>query len=171
MSKILTDFQDGIHTYEISQPLTKKQFLAVYDRMHAKGRLIHNKKGGGSCESYNGALLKEASNEAVSVIQSYLHKMFPCNGIHLRYKDAMSAVRRVKKKEQRERMLYLLRKASDAATLDSAAQKVKDHYTDVNSKKRKKIYANFDKQGINPITLPNNSHIEKIPPLNTLFRK
>ena len=360
MSKILTDFQDGIHTYEISQPLTKKQFLAVYAQMHAKGRLIHNKKGGGSCESYvlldkempgimvtlyrlrqsrtyrvsikiepcrvlgsdddptelyqyswksygklqkrcdryleelcvpggiddmqicrcdltcnlvldgqeyvdaylrilkksclipgykadafkvherkaknpqqanqhshcirckqasllcydkigqlkmigrcpdkledaailrleaqltrpalkrtlgkkalwyNGALLKEASNEAVSVIQSYLNKMFPCNGIHLRYKDAMSAVRRVKKKEQRERMLYLLRKASDAATLDSAAQKVKDHYTDVNSKKRKKIYANFDKQGINPITLPNNSHIEKIPSLNTLFRK
>ena len=52
MSEILMDFQACVHTYEISQPLTKKQFKTIYGQMCARDRLIHNKKGGDSGESY-----------------------------------------------------------------------------------------------------------------------
>ena len=60
-------------------------------------------------------------------------------------------------------MLSLLRKVSDSATLDNAARKL-----DVSDKKLKKLYEEFEKQGVNPITLPNSSSIAEIPPLNKL---
>lgn len=60
-------------------------------------------------------------------------------------------------------MLSLLGKVSDSATLDNAARKL-----DVSDKKLKKLYEEFDKQGVNPITLPNSSSIAEIPPLNKL---
>ena len=63
-------------------------------------------------------------------------------------------------------MLSLLRKVSDSATLDNAARKL-----DVSDKKLKKLFEEFDEQGVNPITLPNSSSIAKIPPLNKLLRK
>ena len=94
----------------------------------------------------NDKLLKTASGQADSVIRSYLNRMFPCSGTHLRYEDAVSAIRKVKKEERRELMLSLLRKVSDSATLDNAVQKLKSYDTDVNDKKLKKIYAEFDKQ-------------------------
>lgn len=111
----------------------------------------------------NDKLLKAASGQADSVIRSYLNRMFPCSGTHLRYEDAVSAIRKVKKEKRREPMLSLLRKVSDSATLDNAARKL-----DVSDKKLKKLYEEFDKQGVNPITLPNSSSIAEIPPLNKL---
>ena len=60
-------------------------------------------------------------------------------------------------------MLSLLRKVSDSAALDNAARKL-----DVSDKNLKKLYEEFDKQGVNPITLPNSSSIAEIPPLNKL---
>ena len=117
----------------------------------------------------NDKLLKTASGQADSVIRSYLNRMFPCSGTHLRYEDAVSAIRKVKKEKRREPMLSLLRKVSDSATLDNAVQKLKSYDTDVNDKKLKKIYAEFDKQDINPITLPNSSSIAEMPPLNKLL--
>ena len=53
-------------------------------------------------------------------------------------------------------MLYLLKKTSDSAGLSAAVHKLKDHYKDVDNRWVKKIYAEFDKLGISPITLPNN---------------
>ena len=95
-------------------------------------------------------------------MDTFLNRMFPCNGTYLRYKDAVSAVQKVKQEERRESMLYLLKKVSDSATLDNAVQKLKSYDTDVNDKKLKKIYAEFDKQDINPITLPNSSSIAEM---------
>lgn len=114
----------------------------------------------------NDKILKAASGQAALVISSYLNRMFSCSGTHLRYEDAVSAIRKVKKEKRREPMLSLLRKVSDSATLDNAARKL-----DVSDKKLKKLYEEFDKQGVNPITLPNSSSIAKIPPLNKLLRK
>ena len=118
-----------------------------------------------ACES-NDKLLKAASGQGqvVAVIRSYLNKMFPCRGTHLRYKDAVSAVQKVKQEKRREQMLFLLRKVSDSAALDNAARKL-----DVSDKNLKKLYEEFDKQGVNPITLPNSSSITEIPPLNNLL--
>ena len=117
----------------------------------------------------NTALLKAASDQAVEVIYSYLSRMFPCSGTHLQYEDAVSVVQKIKKETLREQMLYLLRKVSDAATWDSAARKLKEHYTDVTDKQIKKIYSKFDAVNINPITLPNSSSMERVPPLSQFF--
>ena len=45
MKNIPVSFQSGVHTFEISQTLTKNQFTSVLNRAHARGKLIHNKKG------------------------------------------------------------------------------------------------------------------------------
>ena len=117
----------------------------------------------------NAALLKAASKQSVPIIKSYLNKMFPCSGTHLRYEDAVSVVQKIKKDTLREQMLCLLRKVSDAATWDSAARKLKEHYTDVPDKRIKKIYGKFDALDINPITLPNSSSMARVPPLDQFF--
>ena len=117
----------------------------------------------------NAALLKAASDQVAEVIHSYLSRMFPCSGTHLQYEDAVSVVQKIKKETLREQMLYLLRKVSDAATLDSAARKLEEHYTDVTDKRIKKIYSKFDAFDINPITLPNSSSMARVPPLGQFF--
>ena len=120
----------------------------------------------------NAALLKAATKQSVPIIKYYLNRMFPCGGTHLRYKDAVSKVQKIKKETLREQMLYLLRKVSDAATWDSAAQKLKEHYkdvTDVTDKRIKKLYSKFDALDINPITLLNDSSMARVPPLDQFF--
>ena len=117
----------------------------------------------------NAALLKAASDQVAEVSHSYLSRMFPCSGTHLQYEEAVSVVQKIKKETLREQMLYLLRKVSDAATWDSAARKLKEHYTDVTDKRIKKIYSKFDAFDINPITLPNSSSTERVPPLSQFF--
>ena len=117
----------------------------------------------------NAALLKAAAKHSVPIIKSYLNKMFPCSRTHLRYEDAVSMVQKIKKETLRGQMLYLLRKVSDAATWDSAARKLNEHYTDVTDKRIKKIYSKFDAFDINPITLPNSSSTERVPPLSQFF--
>ena len=117
----------------------------------------------------NAALLKAASDQVAEVIHSYLSRIFPCSGTHLQYEDAVSVVQKIKKETLREQMLYLLRKVSDAATWDSAARKLNEHYTDVTDKRIKKIYSKFDAFDINPITLPNSSSTERVPPLRQFF--
>ena len=78
-------------------------------------------------------------------------------------------VQKIKKETLREQMLYLLRKVSDAATWDSAARKLNEHYTDVTDNRIKKIYSKFDALDINPITLPNSSSMARVPPLGQFF--
>ena len=119
---------------------------------------------------YNDALLKAACGQAAPVICSYLDRMLPCSGAHLRYEDAATVVQKIKKETRREQMLYLLRKMSDAATWDSAARKWKEFYTDVTDKQIKTLYGKFDKLGINPITLPNSSTIAQLPPIPHLVK-
>ena len=117
----------------------------------------------------NAALLKAATKQSVPVIKSYLDKMFPCSGTHLRYEDAVSVIHKIKKDTLCEQMLCLLRKVSDAATLDSAARKLKEHYTDVTDKRIKKIHCKFDELGISPITLLDNRSMKSLPPLSQFF--
>lgn len=88
----------------------------------------------------NAALLKATSDQVAEVIHSYLSRMFPCSGTHLRYEDAVSVVQKIKKDTLCEQMLCILRKVSDAATWDSAARKLKSHYKGVSDKRIKKIH-------------------------------
>ena len=45
MKTIPVSFQSGVHTFEVGQPLTKEQFTVALNLAHARGKLIHNKKG------------------------------------------------------------------------------------------------------------------------------
>ena len=117
----------------------------------------------------NQTLLKAASRQAMPAIQSYLARIFPCRGLHLRYRDAVSAVEEVGKEKLRQQMGCLIRKMSDAASWDSAAQKLRTHYKNVSDKREKVIYSKFDALDINPITLPNSSSIKQVPSLIQLI--
>ena len=90
-------------------------------------------------------------------IDDYLDKMFPFSGKIVRYEKAKQQIEsNVEDSGLQEQMLYLLKKTSDSAGLSAAVHKLKDHYKDVDNRWVKKIYAEFDKLGISPITLPNN---------------
>ena len=114
--------------------------------------------------------LKAASERTLPVISSYLTRMFPCTAPHLRYKDAVSAVmENIKKERLREQMLFLLRKTSDGAGLDTAAQKWAKIYDIVDARKFHSLMKQFDKLHVNPITLTSNDKTE-IPCLCTLIQ-
>ena len=118
----------------------------------------------------NLSLLKAASEHALPVISSYLTRMFPCTAPHLRHENAVSAVmKNVKKERLREQMLFLLRKTSDGAGLDTAAQKLREVYTDVNNKRLKKILYKFKALNVNPITLLNAGKLKSLPYLGIIM--
>ena len=54
MKRILKDLRLGIHTYEVGQTLTKKQFGAALERMRARGRVVPGGKGWRSCTLLDG---------------------------------------------------------------------------------------------------------------------
>lgn len=117
----------------------------------------------------NPSLLKAASEHALPVISSYLTRIFPCTAPHLRYEDALySVMENVKEERLREQMLFLLRKTSDGAGLDTAAQKLREVYTDVNNKRWKKILDKFEALNVTPITLLNAGKLKSLPHLGAI---
>ena len=117
----------------------------------------------------NPSLLKAALEHALPVISSYLTRIFPCTAPHLRYEDALySVMENVKKERLREQMLFLLRKTSDDAGLDTVAQKWAKTYNIVDARKFHSLMKQFDKLHVNPITLTNTDKTE-IPSLRTLI--
>ena len=109
----------------------------------------------------NLSLLKAASKRALPVISSYLTRMFPCTAPHLRYEDAVySVMKNVKKDRLREQMLFLLRKTSDGAGLDTAVQKWAKIYDIVGARKFHSLMKQFDKLHVNPITLTTKDKTE-----------
>ena len=90
-------------------------------------------------------------------IGDYIAKMFPFSGKIVRYEKAKKQIEsKVPDSLLKEQMLYLLRKTSDSAGLSAAVHKIKNHYKNVDDRRVKKIYTEFDKLDISPITLPNN---------------
>ena len=117
----------------------------------------------------NPSLLKAALEHALPVISSYLTRIFPCTAPHLRYEDALySVMENVKKERLREQMLFLLRKTSDGTRLDTAAQKSREAYTDVNNKRWKKILDKFEALNVTPITLLNAGKLKSLPHLGAI---
>ena len=92
-----------------------------------------------------------------NILDDYLDKMFPFSGKVVQYKKAKKKIEsNVPDSLLREQMLYLLKKTSDSAGLSTAVRKLKDHYRNVGDRRIKKIFSEFDRLDIAPITLPNN---------------
>lgn len=105
------------------------------------------------------------------MLMGYLRKMFPCSGKHLSYRKTERIMKeQVTDSILQEQMLFLVKKTSDGAGLDTATQKLKDSYTNVDVRRLKKLWAAFDALDINPITLPNDGPKKQIPSLLELLQ-
>lgn len=111
----------------------------------------------------NYKLLSSAAQKSEKVIEWYWGRMQPqCEG-YLRYADAVNMVEDANvKKKTRERMLYLLRKASDRESLTTALEDLRKKYH-LSSSQCKVVLRKFQKLGISPITLKNTSHFDCLP--------
>ena len=68
----------------------------------------------------------------------------------------------IEDKKLRQQMLFLLKKTSKGAGLDTAIQKFDEQYKDVNHRKLKKVLSAFDELDLNPITLANVSKTKRL---------
>ena len=111
-------------------------------------------------------MLYEGYTQGYKLLMQYLEKLFPCRGEHVSYKKAEKKIEEeIKDKKLRQQMLFLLKKTSKGAGLDTAIQKFDEQYKDVNHRKLKKVLSAFDKLDLNPITLANVSKTKHLPSL------
>lgn len=66
----------------------------------------------------------------------------------------------------REQMLFVLKKTSKGSGLDTALEKLAAQY---GPEEEKRVLADFDQLGINPITLSNESKLKQCPSLRWLL--
>lgn len=115
----------------------------------------------------NGSLhkmLKTGYKNLDSIITDYMEKLFPCRGKHVRYGAAKKMIEKADiKPKTKKQMLFLLKKTSDGDGLDTALEKLKKEYKTKSNGPIEKLYKNFDKLGISPITLRNDSSIKEMP--------
>lgn len=91
------------------------------------------------------------------IISDYCNEMFPFSGRIVQYEEAKKRIEsNAAKPLLKEQMLFLLRKTSDSAGLSAAVHKLEDHYKDVDNRRIKKIFSEFDRLDIAPITRPNS---------------
>lgn len=120
---------------------------------------------GKSALDTNYKLLSSAAQKTEKVIRWYLSRMQPTCGRYLRYEDAVETVENCGfKKKTRRKMLFLLRKTSDSESLTTALDKLKKKRC-LSKTQCRNILKKFEKLGISPITLRNNSKFEELPAL------
>ncbi len=109
-------------------------------------------------------MLKAGYKKVDSVISDYIDKLFSCRGKYVRYDTAKKMIEKADiKPKNKEQMLFLLQKTSDGDGLDTALKKLKEKYNIKSKGPIKKLYKNFGKLGIAPITLRNDSSIKEMP--------
>lgn len=114
-------------------------------------------------------MLKAGYDSIGTVINHFLDKLFPAQAAHLPYPDAERIIQKSKlDSETKEQMLFLLEKTSRGAGLDTAAQKWKQTYNIVDSRKFNSLMKQFDRLRINPITLTSKDK-DELPCLRTII--
>ena len=109
-------------------------------------------------------IIRDVYKNRKKIIKWYLGRIQPA-GRYVRYKDAVGLIEDAKLKEKtRDRMLYLLRKTSDKDSLTAALKDLKAEYRLTGSQCRT-VLKKFRKLGISPITLPNSSELDELPPI------
>ena len=106
-------------------------------------------------------MLKAGYDHIRDEINYFLDKLFPARGIHLPYPEAEKRIQECKlDSDIKEQMLFLLKKTSDGAGLDTAAQKWTKTYNVVNTRMFHSLMKQFDKLHVNPITLTSKDKTE-----------
>ena len=115
-------------------------------------------------------ILKAGYDNVCTVIREFLDKLFPADGMHLPYPEAERKIQQSKlDSDTKEQMLFLLKKTSRGAGLDTAAQKWKEAYSVVDIRKFHALIKQFDKLQVNPVTLPSRKQ-QGIPCLRALIK-
>ncbi|MCF2660904.1 hypothetical protein [Pseudoflavonifractor phocaeensis] len=112
----------------------------------------------------NGKVLRMLYEKAGEIFSWYLKRLQLKGQRHVRYKEAKEMIDGLRSKKTRERMLYLLRKASDRKSLSAAIEDLKVEFG-LKSGQINRVLKKFDKLGISPITLTNADSEEKLPVL------
>ena len=112
----------------------------------------------------NGKVLKKLYEKAGDILRWYLKRLQFKGECHVRYKEAKEMIDGLRSKKTRERMLYLLRKASDRKSLSAAIEDLRVEFGLV-SGQITRVLKKFDKLGISPITLTNADSEENLPVL------
>lgn len=119
----------------------------------------------------NEKLLSAAIQKSAFVVAWYLKRMQPDCRKYLRYKDALTKIKKEQlSKHTRERMLYLLRKTSDCETLNASIKKMKEKFS-LSKSQCDTILKKFSKLGFSPITLTNDSEYEELPSFSVILSK
>ena len=127
------------------------------------------KRVGKQTDNYH--YLKAGAKQACQVIRWYLKRLFRrADGSHLRYQEAVQLIqKKISKKKTRERLEYLLRKASDSQSLDAALCKTQDKFNLSNSQTNHLLEL-CRKLSLCPLTLPNASKMSEICNLYAIIR-
>ena len=112
----------------------------------------------------NGKVLNTLYEKTGDILRWYLKRLQLKGQRHVRYKEAKEMIDGLRSKKTRERMLYLLRKASDRKSLSAAIEDLKEEFG-LKSGQITRVLKKFDKLGISPITLTNTESEENLPAL------
>ena len=126
------------------------------------------KRVGKQTDNYH--YLKAGAKQACQVIRWYLKRLFRrADGSHLRYQEAVQLIqKKISKKKTRERLEYLLRKASDSQSLDAALCKTQDKFN-LSDSQTGRLLEQCRKLGLCPLTLPNASGVASLKNLMSLI--
>ena len=116
-------------------------------------------------------MLKAGYDKVCAAMREFLDKLFPADGMHLSYPEAERKIQQSKlDSDTKEQMLFLLKKTSRGAGLDTAAQKWKKAYSIVDARKFRSLMKQFDELQVNPVTLTSRNK-QGIPCLRTVIEE
>lgn len=108
-------------------------------------------------------VLQDAVISMSKVLKKYMKRIFPCIGRHLPYPTAVKEIQeKVVDEELREKMMFLLNKASRSDSLSAAMEKTMMEYG-MGKKEMEKLLKKFDKVDVNPITFKKDSKMKELP--------
>lgn len=116
----------------------------------------------------NDEILYLAYDKQPHIMNSYLKKMFPCQGKHLPYEKAKAKIEtEITDDSKKEQMLFLLKKASSDAYLNVAADDCRKEL-DISKKVIDRLYNDFDKLDVNVLTFKKDSKIKNLSSFRSL---
>ncbi len=135
------------HMLRIEAELTRSAFLHIVKETDKNNPL---------------ALIKAVYDKTPRILSKYIKRMFLVEGVFVTYNEATERIKTANfKADTKEKMLYLVRKASDSDNLTNALNKIQTKFC-LSDQGIARLLKKFEKLGINPITLPNSSKIEQI---------
>ena len=114
-------------------------------------------------------VLQDAVISMSKVLKKYLKRMFPCVGRHLTYPTAVKEIQeKVADEVLREKMMFLLNKASRSDSLSMAMEKTMVEYG-MGKKDVEKLLKKFDQVDVNPITFKKDSKMKELPGIRKML--